>query len=117
MPSLSGRRRGKERPISEFPMPFGKHRGKTINEIMEKDPTYLAWFVDNIKGRDDLVAQIKTHTRFAEAWEEYLANPKVPKQQRKHGNGTKGSSRSRRLTSYSMRSSREWHPADALGRG
>ena len=66
----------------EFPMPFGKHRGKTINSVMEKDPTYLAWFVDNIKGRDDLVEQIKTHTRFAEAWEEYVAKPKIPKEQR-----------------------------------
>ncbi len=66
----------------EFPMPFGKHCGKSVNEVMKKDPTYLAWFVDNIKGRDNLVAQIKTHSRFAEAWDEYLANPKIPKEQR-----------------------------------
>jgi hypothetical protein len=66
----------------EIPLPFGKYRGRTINSVMECDPTYLAWFVDNIKRRDDLVAQIKTHTRFAEAWKEYLAKPKIPKAQR-----------------------------------
>ena len=50
---------------------FGKFKGKTINFIMEKQPNYLAWFVDNIRGQDDLIEQIKTHTQFPQAWAEY----------------------------------------------
>jgi len=32
-----------------IPMPFGKHHGKTINDVMEKDPSYLVWFTKNIR--------------------------------------------------------------------
>ena len=54
-----------------IPMPFGKHCRETVNAVMAKDPTYLAWFVDQIKGQDALIEQIKTHTQFPEAWAEY----------------------------------------------
>ena len=30
-------------------MPFGKYRGKIVNDVMEKDPSYLVWFVRNIE--------------------------------------------------------------------
>ncbi len=56
----------------EIPLPFGKFKGKTINFVMEDQPTYLAWFVDQIKGEDKLVEQIKTHTQFPQAWAEYM---------------------------------------------
>lgn len=26
---------------------FGKHKGKTVEEVLEVDPTYIAWAVDN----------------------------------------------------------------------
>jgi uncharacterized protein (DUF3820 family) len=55
----------------EIPMPFGKFRGKTINFVMEEQPNYLAWFVDQIKGQDKLVEQIKTHTQFPQTWVKY----------------------------------------------
>ena len=55
----------------EIPMPFGKFKGKTINFVMEDQPTYLAWFVDQIKGQDKLVEQIKTHTQFPQTWVKY----------------------------------------------
>lgn len=29
---------------------FGKHRGLTIKEIIEDDPTYLEWALDEIDG-------------------------------------------------------------------
>jgi hypothetical protein len=29
---------------------FGKHRGLTIKEIIEDDPTYLEWALDEVGG-------------------------------------------------------------------
>src|ERR1017187_1292542 len=55
-----------------IPLPFGKFRGKTINFVMKKQPSYLAWFVDKVKGEDSLVEKIKTHTRFPQAWADYV---------------------------------------------
>ena len=49
-----------------MPLPCGIYEGKTINRVMQDNPSYLAWFVDNInkfEGRtaviDTVVAQIK----------------------------------------------------------
>ena len=53
-------------------LPFGKFKGISINAIMDEEPTYLAWFVDHVKGQDALIEQIKTHTRFPEVWAEYV---------------------------------------------
>ena len=55
-----------------IPMPFGKHFGKTINDVMEEDPSYLVWFAANIKNLPDLVEQIKSHSRFPNAWADYM---------------------------------------------
>lgn len=30
------------------PMPFGKYKGKTIGDIIQEDPSYLSWCVDNL---------------------------------------------------------------------
>ena len=38
---------------------------------MEIDPTYLAWLVDHIRDKPELVAQIKGHSRFPQAWAAY----------------------------------------------
>ncbi len=27
---------------------FGKHKGKTIDEVLEEDPTYIRWCLENI---------------------------------------------------------------------
>jgi hypothetical protein len=58
-------------------LPFGKFRGKTINVVMKKQPSYLAWFVDKVKGEDALVEKIKTHTRFPQAWADYVGKQAV----------------------------------------
>lgn len=31
-----------------YKLNFGKHKGKTINEILEEEPTYIRWCVENI---------------------------------------------------------------------
>lgn len=31
----------------EFIMPFGKRKGWTIDEMIQNDPQYLAWLVNN----------------------------------------------------------------------
>ena len=51
---------------------------------MEEQPNYLAWFVDQIKGEDKLVEQIKTHTQFPQAWAEYMERQiaMMPKERR-----------------------------------
>jgi uncharacterized protein (DUF3820 family) len=61
----------------KIPLPFGKFRGKSINYVMEKQPSYLAWFVDKVKGEDALVEKIKTHTGFPAAWADYVGKQAV----------------------------------------
>jgi len=70
-------------------MPFGKFRGKTINFVMEEQPSYLAWFADNIKGEDKLLELIKTHTGFPQAWAEYVAKqpPKAVREEKEWRQG------------------------------
>jgi hypothetical protein len=29
-------------------MPFGKHKGSTIAELIEEETSYMRWFVDNV---------------------------------------------------------------------
>jgi len=55
-----------------IPLPFGKHHGKTINDVMEEDPSYLVWFSKNIRDMPDLVALIKSHSGFPNAWAAYM---------------------------------------------
>lgn len=28
---------------------FGKYKGKTVQEILEDDPTYVRWLIDNVE--------------------------------------------------------------------
>lgn len=55
-----------------IPIPFGKHHGKTINAVMEEDPSYLVWFAKNVRNMPDLVALIKSHSGFPNAWAAYM---------------------------------------------
>ena len=79
-------------------MPFGKFKGKTINFVMEEQPNYLAWFVDQIKGQDKLVEQIKTHTQFPQAWADYMERQAalMPKERREAKEWREEGFRSRR---------------------
>jgi hypothetical protein len=40
-------------------MPFGKHRGKTVSEVLGQDPSYLAWFCDTVDGNEGLKRAIR----------------------------------------------------------
>ncbi len=33
---------------------FGKYRGRTVDEVMQVESTYLAWFVDEIDGCEEV---------------------------------------------------------------
>lgn len=56
---------------------FGKHKGKTVKEIMFEDPSYLLWADDNVEGFQlsdylrDKAEQMDNEFRDAE-WEENL---------------------------------------------
>ncbi len=34
----------------ETVLTFGKYKGKCVDELLEKDPSYLEWMVKNIEG-------------------------------------------------------------------
>ena len=36
--------------LDDQPLPFGKYKGKTPNEVLEIDPQYLVWFYENVDG-------------------------------------------------------------------
>ena len=38
-----------ELKLDKTPLTFGKHRGKTPDEISEIDPSYIVWLYNNIK--------------------------------------------------------------------
>lgn len=65
-------------------IPLGKFRGMTVNYVMDNEPSYLAWFVDHVKGQDSLIEQIKTHTRFPQVWAKYVEKETIirPNEQR-----------------------------------
>lgn len=43
---------------------FGKFKGRTVEEVMHVESTYLAWFVDQVDGCEELKEAIKAHPRF-----------------------------------------------------
>ena len=82
-----------------MPLPCGIYEGKTINRVMQDNPSYLAWFVDNIhrfEGRtaviDTVVAQITSHSRFPRVWAKYW---EVKAAERKKALQCKGNMRQR----------------------
>ncbi len=51
---------------------FGKFRGRTVDEVMRVESTYLAWFVDQVDGCEELKEAIMAHPRVPAARESYL---------------------------------------------
>jgi len=51
---------------------FGKFRGRTVEEVMRVESTYLAWFAEEVKGCEELKEAIKAHPRFPAVRESYL---------------------------------------------
>jgi hypothetical protein len=48
-------------------MPFGKHRGKPLSDVLRRDVSYLAWFCDTVNGHEVLKQSIRALPGFAEA--------------------------------------------------
>lgn len=36
--------------MTEFKMPFGSYKGKTLEQIYDTDPSYVAWMRDDLNG-------------------------------------------------------------------
>ncbi|GAG48326.1 unnamed protein product [marine sediment metagenome] len=51
-------------------IPFGKHEGETIDEVMDKDPSYLVWLVNTD-------SDLMFWPRFKRAMETYMNEPAV----------------------------------------
>ena len=51
---------------------FGKFRGRTVDEVMRVESTYLAWFVEKVDGCEELKETIKAHPKFPAVRESYL---------------------------------------------
>ena len=45
-------------------MPFGKHRGRALSEILNEEPSYLAWFYDHVDGNEKLKQAIAALPEF-----------------------------------------------------
>ena len=50
---------------------FGKFRGRTVNEVMQVESSYLAWFMGQVDGCEELKETIKSHPRFSAVWKSY----------------------------------------------
>jgi hypothetical protein len=48
-------------------MPFGKHRGKTVSEVLRQEPSYLGWFCDAVDGNEAIKRAIRALPGFPEA--------------------------------------------------
>ncbi len=45
-------------------LPFGKHKGRTLREIMHEEPGYLCWFHDTIEDQRELKAAMEAMPDF-----------------------------------------------------
>ena len=48
-------------------MPFGKHRGKPVSEVLRQEPSYLGWFCNAVDGNETLKRAIRALPGFDEA--------------------------------------------------
>lgn len=39
-----------KKSIDDKPLTFGKYKGKTPNELLEEDPGYLVWMMNNFEN-------------------------------------------------------------------
>ena len=46
-------------------MPFGKHRGKPVSEVLRQDISYLGWFCDCVGGNEVLKQAIRALPGFS----------------------------------------------------
>jgi len=51
---------------------FGKFKGRTVEEVMSVESSYLAWFADEVEGCEELKEAIRTHPRFPAVRQSYL---------------------------------------------
>jgi len=52
--------------------PFGKFKGRTVEEVMRVESSYLGWFEEEIQGCEELKEAIRAHPRFPAVRESYL---------------------------------------------
>lgn len=50
--------KGSDDKSKDFVMPFGKHRGSTLEEIYVYDKGYLDWCLENLES-DDIIEKIE----------------------------------------------------------
>ena len=60
---------------------FGKYRGRTVDEVMQVESSYLTWFVDQVDGCEELKEAIHAHPRFPAARESYQECRRKTRQQ------------------------------------
>lgn len=54
------------KPLTLFdPMPLGQYRGKLVGTVIESDPSYMNWFVDNTRWMldEDALDYLHQHWR------------------------------------------------------
>jgi len=61
----------KKKQDTEFVMPFGKFKGRTLKEVMQAEPSYLCWFTASIEGCQDIKEAIVALPGFREAQMQY----------------------------------------------
>lgn len=47
----------------DYAMPFGKHKGETLGDIMDKEPDYIGWLLDELDAESDILPLIVEMTR------------------------------------------------------
>jgi uncharacterized protein (DUF3820 family) len=53
-------------------MPFGKHKGKKIEEIVESHPNYIKWLAENCELKGELAKVIFKAYNEIDQMEEYI---------------------------------------------
>jgi len=63
---------GRKKKVDAKPtLPFGKFKGRTLAEVMQAEPSYLAWFVESVEGCKDIKDLIYALPGFMEAQAKY----------------------------------------------
>ena len=62
----------KRRKPKEPTMPFGKFAGFPLRQVLQAEPSYLAWFEQTIEGEDEIKAMIRALPQFPEILVNYL---------------------------------------------
>lgn len=54
---------------------FGKHKGKTVEEVIDEEPTYIEWCIDNVTGFELSDKTFEYYQRGLEDYEENRNDP------------------------------------------